>query len=110
MNLKEEEKWISNFKAHPWKTIFMLLVLLLILIVYAYFTGFFGQKGKQHAISPNTNIDTTTAPKEVIAEKKTKTNSTIINQRTQGDQSPAVISGDNLTIEYDSHKEKNKKE
>ena len=110
MNFKEIEEWISNFRAKPRKTFFMFCLLLFIFAIISVFSGFFEQMGKRLSVSPNTNIGTTTAPKEVGAEKKTKSDSAIINQRTQGDQSPAVVSGGNVTIEYDSRKEKNKKE
>lgn len=110
VNFKAVEKLIGTFKAQPRKTIFMLLVYLLILVVSSYLSAFFAQKGKQHSISPSTNIGTATAPKEAVVEKKTNNDRAIINQRTQGDQSPAVVSGGNVIIEYDTRKDKNKKE
>ena len=110
MNFKDVEKLISTFKARPIKAVVRLVVFLLLVAVAAYLYNFFGQKGKQHSISPNTNIGTATAPKEVEVEKKTDNDRTIINQRTQGDQSPSVVSGGNVTIEYDTRKDKNKKE
>jgi len=110
MNFREIEKMISTFKARPIWTTLNFLVFLLIVAVLAYLSGFFEQKGKQHSMSPSKNIGTATVPKASGTEKTPNKERPIINQRTQGDQSPSVVSGGNVRIDYNTREDKNKKE
>lgn len=110
MNFKDVEQLISTFRYRRIKTVLVLGVFLLLVILIAYLSGYFGEKGKQHSISPKTDIGTVTVPKGPGVKKKTDNGKSIINQRTEGNQSPSVVSGGNVTIEYNTPKDSSKKE
>lgn len=110
MNFKDVENLVSKFKKQPLMTLFVLVFYLLLVAAIAYLSAYSGEKGKQHSIPKSTNTGTTAAPKETVPKKRANNDGATINQRTQGDQSPAIVSGGNVTIEYNAHKDKNKKE
>ena len=102
MNIKDIDKVIKSFKKNKMGTIITIIVFLFFLIVISYFSGFFSEKGKRHADSPKVNLVNKPASKEAQQTKHLK-NSKII-QHTEGDQSPAVVSGGDVKINYDNKK------
>lgn len=74
------EKVLNAFHKNKAKTLLILFVLFLAFIITSYLNGWLGEKAKQHATSSN-------APN--------------INQKTTGDQSPAINTTDgNINIQY----------
>lgn len=112
MNLKKKEieEWISSFWARPFRTLIIVLVVVVILVGLTLIQSYFGEKGKQLAIAPNKDVGTATGTKEAAVEKKTENDRTIIiEQHTQGDQSPAIV-GEKIELKYDGRKDEKKKE
>jgi hypothetical protein len=110
MNFSDAEKLSNKLRAHPVKTTFVLLVLAVLIAVTAYISEYFREKGKQHSVSSNADVRANGELKGTALKEKTKSGGVTINQSTRGDQSPAVVSGGNVTIEYDPRKENNGKE
>jgi len=113
MELKDSEKLIESFKKRPWKTIFAIAVLLILLSVFGFFNGFFGEKGKRAAGLSNEGNPHVEQPSNVLPHERKKAEPRpTINQHTEGDQSPAVnvAPGGQSIIKYSSPKETNRSE
>jgi hypothetical protein len=94
VNLKEVNGWIRESKMHPFKTALVFLVLSLLFIGSYYLQGYFQQTGKRHAIPTQNEIkDLPVASREP---------QTTINQQTQGDHSPAIVSNGGVTMNIES--------
>jgi len=108
MNPENVEKWLSKFKKQPVRTSLILLLCLLIICMLAYFKGCFEQTGKQNA-SPAQNFvnDKTSASAKSEHHTKTDSGQNIINQQTQGNQSPAIATNGDVNINYRTKNEKN---
>lgn len=110
MNYKEFKRIYESFKKWPIITITFLVVCLIIFIFSKYFGSYFSEKGKQFA-NPQVKLINDRMSSEEIRKYKNNSKSTSkINQHTEGNQSPAVISNKdvNINIEVNDNKEKNK--
>jgi hypothetical protein len=111
VNFDDVERLLSKFKTRPIKTAFVVVVFILFVAAIAYISELFREKGKQHALSPaSTGQSTTAVPGNAAQRKNTSRDGVTINQRTQGDQSSAIVSGGNVIIQYDTPKDRDKKE
>ena len=109
-------KIVELFKSSWKKALLIFVVFLALVVLIAYFNGFFGEKGKQHATMPSKSRDASpsaepkpSAKTEEIKQSRDTEKSTApqIYQHTEGDQSPAIVSKDS-TINYGSPKGKKK--
>jgi hypothetical protein len=112
MDFNDSEKIVEEGEKHPKRTLIIFLVLLMLIAVFAYATGFFGEKGKRHAIPSNERAVTSVPSSKVIEHQKEDINAPVINQHTEGNQSPAlqVAPGGTATFNYSSSKEGTAKE
>ena len=112
MELKDSENLIESFKKRPGRTISAIVVLLLLLSVIAYFTGFFGEKGKRAAGLSKENLPIETSSKDLPLERKKVELRPTTNQHTEGDQSPAVnvAPGGKSIINYGAPKDRGPQE
>lgn len=100
MSLDDVEKIWEKFKAQPIRTVIILLILALAVVILAYLTNYWGEKGKADATTSKTNTQIAEGQKEISPKNETNDNGVTINQSTYGPNSPtAVITGDQ-TIEY----------
>jgi len=107
MNIKDAKEIIELGQQRPKKTVLVFIVFILLVAVVAYVSGFFGEKAKKHANLKNNDQKVSLTPerKQQKNGKSTQTESSPkINQSTEGDQSPAIISND-VNIIYGDHKD-----
>jgi flagellar basal body-associated protein FliL len=109
MDFKDAEKIVEAGKTKFKRTLFIIILLLVLIAVIAYIKGFFGEKGKQHAGSSNESHWSSNSPSREIQHQEKNTNAPVINQHTEGDQSPAIISND-VNITYGAPKDQKTKE
>jgi hypothetical protein len=129
MDFKKTESIYNYFRKSPKKAFCFLLLSLAVIVLYAYITGFFGEKGKQLATpstqtfpvaqslgkedqeTKNTQPHSGTPNPALPSSKEQQTEKTKqgadktdpaprIYQRTKGDQSPAIVSDRDVTITY----------
>ncbi len=116
LNVSNTEKLVRLFKIHPLRTLLICVLSLLLVAVAAYVNGYFGEKGKTHAISPSSQPAPSPLQRHGIEpssnsvgppvkrgnnsnsneDSKSRTNSSNGNeiiQQPKGDQSPAVVVG-----------------
>ena len=91
MDLEKAEKIVEPGKKNIVKTCVKILIIVAIVAIIAWVKGFFGERGKQDASPPKERPDVS------------------IEQRTEGDQSPAIISPD-VNLSYGSSQEKTNKD
>jgi hypothetical protein len=83
MNFNNSKKIFKSFKKHPFKTVSIIILMLILLAMIAYVKGFFGEIGKEHVTGVNSDSK---------GEK--------IYQFTKGDESPAIVSDGDVRLEY----------
>jgi hypothetical protein len=111
MNFKDAEEICKSFNTRPVRTLLIFLFLVFAVVLFAYIGGFFGEKGKQDAVSIVENGNGI-PPSRQEPEKKKDTdhskNSPRVSQHTEGDQSPAqnIGPGGSGTIIYGEPKTK----
>jgi|LGOV01.1.fsa_nt_gb flagellar basal body-associated protein FliL len=91
MNFDDAKKIYESGRKQPIKTILTVVLLLVLLAISAYVTIFSGEKAKQHA-------NTSTQPVKVNGQGEK------IFQTTEGNQSPAIVSDEDVNIEYGGDK------
>ena len=113
VNYEDIIKVFRSFREYPIITSGIVILLVILFLFGAYFTGFLGEKGRQQATSLETVND---KPKDIPKiEQQTKSSQTPdkdkikIDQHTEGDQSPAIVS-DEVNIKYGTPKDKKKKD
>lgn len=111
MDFKNAEEIIEKGKKRPKRTLYILIFLLISVAAYAYITGFFSEKGKQHAAS-QTESPRIILPSKDLPKQKGNTNAPVINQHTEGNQSPAVnvAPGGTTNFNYGSANDRSTKE
>jgi len=112
MELKDSERLIESFKKRPGRTISAIVVLLLLVSVIAFFTNFFGEKGKRAAGSSKEAPHIEQSTKDLLLERKNAGPRPAINQHTEGAQAPAVnvAPGGKVIINYGAPKVRDSKE
>jgi hypothetical protein len=113
MDFDDAEKIIEKGKKRPIKTLIGLFVILIMIAAYALVTNYCGEKGKQFAEPLKTSSETQETPKENQLKVKNNDqpqNKVIIEQHTEGDQSPNIVSDDETNITYGVSKDKKKKD
>ncbi|MCJ7602411.1 MAG: hypothetical protein MUO63_13055 [Desulfobulbaceae bacterium] len=107
MDIKDAEEIIESGQQRPKKTFLVIIVFLLLVGVVAYVSGFFSEKAKKHANLKNDDQKVSLTP-EIKQQKNSKSTQPEsppkINQSTEGDQSPAIISND-VNIIYGDQKD-----
>ena len=89
MNIDDAEKIVDKFRTRPGKVILIVIVTFVFAILIAYITTFTSKKAGQHA--KPTPPSTQTQPQ----------NNATVEQRTEGDKSPAINTDDgDVTINY----------
>lgn len=119
MKIDEVEGWIDSFRKQPLRTITFIVILFIVGVFVSYSNGCFEQIGKQHASSPSMKAGIENEHKQPVLEERAnhksvitqtgkgdQSKTTTINQQTQGSQSPAIVSGGDVKIEYNSPKNK----
>jgi flagellar basal body-associated protein FliL len=91
MNFDDAKKIYESGRKKPIKTILIVVLLLVLLALSAYVTIFSGEKAKKHA-------NTSTQPFKVNGQGEK------IFQTTEGNQSPAIVSDEDVNIEYEGDK------
>ena len=91
MDFDNAEKIIESGKKKPQKTLAAVIVLIVLLGIIAYVQVYFSEKAKQHA---------STLKEPVNANGQDER----IDQNTEGDKSPAIVSGGDVKIEYGGDK------
>lgn len=111
MDIKDSEKLIESTKKRPLKTIFTILVFLIMLSMIAFFRSFFDETGKRIVGLLMDTPRVEQPPKHLTDEQKAKPQPTI-NQHTEGDQAPIVNvgPGGKSTINYGSTTDKGARE
>jgi hypothetical protein len=111
MDFKDTEEIIEKGKKRPKRTLFVLILLSIFVVAYAYLTGFFSEKGKQHA-TPQKEIPRVVQPTNDLPKQKEDTNQPVINQHTEGNQSPAVniAPGGTANLTYGKTKDESNKQ
>ena len=102
MTIQDIDKVITSFKKNKIRTIVIIIIYFIFLIVIAYSSSFISEKGKQHADSSKESLVNKPVSKEVQQPINVK-NPRII-QHTEGEQSPAIVSGRDVRINYDKKK------
>ena len=112
MDYKDTEKIIEAGEKRPKRTLFVLLVLLLLVSVIAFVTGYFREKGKRLAFPANQSQVISPPSSKARDHQKQDIPRPIINQHTEGNQSPAVnvAPGGTATFDYSSPKKESSKE
>jgi flagellar basal body-associated protein FliL len=87
MDFKNTEEIIEKGKKRPIRTLFILIVLVILVAAYAYITGFFSEKAKQHAVPPK-DSSRDMLPSKDMSHQRSSTNAPVTNQHTEGNQSP----------------------
>ncbi len=90
MTYKDAYMLWEGLKEHPIKTLMLTAVAILITLITYYFLAFTGEKAKQLVNSPK--------------ELSTRNQHQGVTQKTEGDQSPAVISEGGVNIEFGGDK------
>ena len=109
MDIKDAEKIFESAPKRPLKTFLILIVFLLLVAAIAYVSGFSNEKAKKHANVKDTGpkISSPHEQKQQQNDKSIQTEfTTKINQSTDGNKSPAIISNDVVIIygEQNDHK------
>jgi len=92
MNFKDAEEICKSFKTHPVRTLFIVLFLVFVVVLFAYISGFFGEKGKRYAVpavQSERGIPTSKREPEKKKDMDHSKDSPRVSQHTEGDQSPA---------------------
>ena len=96
IDFQKTEELIESGRKKPGKTIIVVVFTLILIAFFAFITGYCSETGKLKA-----------SKESVHSEKLTpEGQGGLVNQQTEGDQSPAIVS-DDVIINYGS-KEKNK--
>jgi tetratricopeptide (TPR) repeat protein len=98
MKLDEPEKIWNSFKKYPCKTAILLVLVVLVFFVAAYFGGFIGEKGRQRANDKQPRSD-----QHLMEENKNPpTGSRQGTVITAGEFSPAIVSGESVYLQSPS--------
>lgn len=107
MDFDNVKKIYESGKKKPKKTLCILVLLFVLVGIIAFVTSFCGEKGKQFAEPSKISNDTVTTPKakqkQITNNDRTKDNLKI-EQHTEGNQSPAIVSNSDVKIEYGGNK------
>jgi hypothetical protein len=110
MNIQDTEKLLASLKAHPIRTSVVFLIFLALIALSSFITSYCSEAGKEHVSSTKEHAHVVESPKDLPQQMK-DTKAPNINQRTEGNQSPAVnvAPGGNAIINYGGSKSENSK-
>lgn len=109
MNFNDAEKIIDSGTKRPIKTLIAIFILILLAGLLAFVQQYCGEKAKQASVAESSK-DVLSTPSVSQSQKKhtdQKMPTSIVEQHTEGEQSPNIISGGDVKLNFDI-KEKGK--
>lgn len=107
MDFDNVEKIYESGKKKPKKTLLIVVLLIVLVGIIAFVNNFCGEKARQFAEPSKISNDTVMTPKakqkQITNNDPTKDNLKI-EQHTEGNQSPAIVSDGDVKIEYRGNK------
>ena len=99
MDFNTIDKIIDSFRKHPIRTLLIVFVMAIIALSAMFLNSYLSEMGKGAASNTEAEI------KKHDKSASDSITSVHIQQKTEGDQSPAVVSNGNVNIQFDNKKD-----